>query len=127
MYKRQGSHNALGLVKFDFPNRDSVFMHGTPAPALFARDRRDFSHGCIRVADPPGLAAWALGGARGWTPARIAAAMTAETSAPAPVGAPIDVVLFYLTAMVGPDDGLVYFADDIYGLDARLTAALARR
>ena len=125
--QRPGSHNALGLVKFDFPNRDSVFMHGTPAPALFARDRRDFSHGCIRVADPPGLAAWALGGARGWTPARIAAAMTAETSAPAPVGAPIDVVLFYLTAMVGPDDGLVYFADDIYGLDARLTAALARR
>ncbi len=76
--QRPGSHNALGLVKFDFPNRDSVFMHGTPAPALFARDRRDFSHGCIRVADPPGLAAWALGGARGWTPARIAAAMAAD-------------------------------------------------
>jgi len=125
--QRPGPHNALGLVKFDFPNPESVYMHGTPAPSLFARDRRDFSHGCIRVADPPALAAWALAGAPGWTPARIAAAMAADTSAQVPVGAPIDVVLFYLTAMVGPDDGHLHFADDLYGHDARLTAALARR
>lgn len=125
--QRPGPHNALGLVKFDFPNPETVFMHGTPAPALFARDRRDFSHGCIRIADPPVLAAWALAGVSGWTPARIAAAMAADASAQAPVGAPIDVVLFYLTAMVGPDDGQLHFADDIYGHDARLTVALAPR
>ncbi len=123
--QRPGPHNALGLVKFVFPNRESVYMHGTPAPALFARDRRDFSHGCIRVADPPALAAWALTGVPGWTAARIAAAMAAESSERVAVAAPIDVVLFYMTASVGPDDGRLYFAEDIYGHDRALARALA--
>jgi L,D-transpeptidase YcbB len=123
--QRPGPHNALGLVKFVFPNRDSVYMHGTPSQALFARDRRDFSHGCIRVADPPALAAWALTGVPGWTPARIAGAMQAAAPERAPVAAPIDVVLFYMTASVGPDDDTLHFADDIYGHDRALARALA--
>lgn len=123
--QRPGPHNALGLVKFVFPNRESVYMHGTPSQALFARDRRDFSHGCIRVADPPALAAWSLSGVPGWTPARIAAAMQAATPERAPVAAPIDVVLFYMTASVGPDDDTLHFADDIYGHDRTLARALA--
>jgi len=52
--QRPGADNSLGLVKFVFPNDASVYMHGTPAQALFSRPRRDFSHGCIRVADPVG-------------------------------------------------------------------------
>ncbi len=123
--QRPGPHNALGLVKFVFPNRESVYMHGTPTPSLFARDRRDFSHGCIRVADPPALAAWVLEGVPGWTPARIRDAMQAERPERVPVAAPIDVVLFYMTAAVGPDDGLLHFADDIYGHDRVLAGALA--
>lgn len=123
--QRPGPHNALGLVKFVFPNRESVYMHGTPSQALFARDRRDFSHGCIRVADPPALAAWSLSGVPGWTPARIAAAMQAATPERAPVAAPIDVVLFYMTASVGPNDDTLHFADDIYGHDRTLARALA--
>lgn len=122
--QRPGPHNALGLVKFVFPNRESVYMHGTPSPSLFARDRRDFSHGCIRLADPPSLAAWALRGVPGWTPARIAAAMDAERSELVPVAAPIDVVLFYMTASVGPGDDTLHFADDIYGHDRTLARAL---
>ena len=122
--QRPGPHNALGLVKFLFPNRESVYMHGTPAQALFARDRRDFSHGCIRVADPPALAVWALTGVPGWTSARIATAMQAETPERVPVAAPIDVVLFYMTASVGPDDDALHFADDIYGHDRALARAL---
>jgi murein L,D-transpeptidase YcbB/YkuD len=58
--QRPGADNALGLVKFVFPNDENVYMHGTPEPALFKRARRDFSHGCIRVADPVGLAEWVL-------------------------------------------------------------------
>jgi len=50
--QRPGDHNALGYVKFLFPNSHSVYMHDTPARKLFARDRRDFSHGCVRLADP---------------------------------------------------------------------------
>ena len=122
--QRPGPANALGLVKFVFPNRESVYMHGTPTPALFARDRRDFSHGCIRVEDPAGLAAWVLGGVSGWSPDRIADAMQGADNTRVDVAAPIDVVLFYLTAAADPA-GAVHFADDIYGHDRALAAALS--
>ncbi|HUU34200.1 MAG TPA: L,D-transpeptidase family protein, partial [Vicinamibacterales bacterium] len=125
--QRPGPHNSLGLVKFMFPNREGVYLHGTPAPRLFEHARRDFSHGCIRIADPPGLAQWALQGAAGWDAARIEAAMTGEGSRRVDLAAPIDVVLFYLTAAVWPEDGTVHFADDIYGHDAALERALANR
>ena len=72
--QRPGSKNALGLIKFEFPNRDDVYMHGTPAQALFARSRRDFSHGCVRVADPVALAEWVLKDRPEWTRDRILAA-----------------------------------------------------
>ena len=122
--QRPGPHNALGLVKFVFPNDDSVYMHGTPAPVLFARDRRDFSHGCIRVEDPAGLAAWVLGD-RGWTRPRVEAAMAEATNERVDLASPVDVVLFYLTAAVDPASGALHFADDVYGHDARLARALA--
>lgn len=125
--QRPGAHNALGLVKFDFPSHESVYMHDTPGRSLFARERRDFSHGCIRVADPAGLAAWVLTGVAGWTPDAIAAAMGGTTTRRVNVAAPIDVVLFYLTAAVSPDDGTLRFADDIYGHDVALARALLRR
>lgn len=124
--QRPGPHNALGLVKFVFPNRESVYMHGTPTPSLFARDRRDFSHGCIRLADPPGLAAWVLAREGGWDTDRIDRAMHAEVSATVNLAEPIDVVLFYLTAAVLPDDHAVHFAADIYGHDVALDRALHR-
>ncbi len=124
--QRPGPHNALGLVKFVFPNRENVYMHGTPTPSLFARDRRDFSHGCIRLADPAGLAAWVLGGVRGWDAAQIEHAMHAEVSTPVHLAEAIDVVLFYLTAAVMPEDQAVHFADDIYGHDADLARTLYR-
>jgi murein L,D-transpeptidase YcbB/YkuD len=60
---RPGPANALDLVKFIFPNDQDVHTHGTPAQELFSRDRRDFSHGCVRVADPVALAEWVLPGA----------------------------------------------------------------
>lgn len=123
--QRPGRSNALGLVKFVFPNRESVYMHGTPAAELFARDRRDFSHGCIRVADPPRLAAWALDGVPGWSDARVAAAMSGADNTRVDLAQPIDVVLFYLTAAIDPATGEVVFAEDIYGRDAVLARALA--
>ena len=62
LYLRQkpGEKNSLGLAKFIFPNSENVYMHGTPAQSLFARARRDFSHGCIRLEDPAALAEWVL-------------------------------------------------------------------
>jgi L,D-transpeptidase YcbB len=123
--QRPGPSNSLGLVKFAFPNGDNVYMHGTPAPALFGRARRDFSHGCIRVADPVGLAAWILS-PEGWSRDRIIAAMDDTRSMQVTLARPIRVVLFYLTAMALPGERTVRFADDIYGHDATLHRALEK-
>jgi L,D-transpeptidase YcbB len=124
--QRPGPRNALGLVKFDFPNVSDVYMHGTPAQELFSRTRRDFSHGCVRVEDPAALAEWVLQEQPDWTRDRIEAAMAGPHTAYVPLARPIRVVLFYTTAAVMPEDGAVHFADDIYGHDGRLAAALGR-
>ena len=73
--QRPGPKNALGGVKFVLPNAMNVYLHGTPATQLFARTRRDFSHGCIRVGDPAALARFVLRDRPEWTPAAIDAAM----------------------------------------------------
>ncbi len=125
--QRPGPKNALGLVKFVFPNDENVYLHDTPAPQLFGRTRRDFSHGCVRVEDPAALAEWALEGEGDWTRERIEAAMNGARSQRVTLRRPIQVILFYVTAVVMPEDGTVHFADDVYGHDRRLHAALAGR
>lgn len=124
--QRPGPENSLGLIKFEFPNEESVYMHGTPSQALFARSRRDFSHGCIRVEDPVRLAQWVLNDDE-WNRDRIIGAATGSSSIRVTVPQPIQIILFYTTAAVMPDDGSVRFAADIYGQDARLDRALVRR
>jgi murein L,D-transpeptidase YcbB/YkuD len=123
--QKPGSKNALGLVKFVFPNSYSVYMHGTPATELFAKSRRDFSHGCIRVERPADLAAWVLRDNPGWTPDRIRAAMNGRTSQQVNLVHPIPVLITYATVIV-LEDGLVHFYDDIYGHDAALEKVLAK-
>jgi murein L,D-transpeptidase YcbB/YkuD len=125
--QRPGSGNSLGLVKFVFPNDSNVYLHGTPAVELFSRPRRDFSHGCMRVADPVGLAEWVLAGQPGWSREAILAAMNASSSRRVDLTQPIQVVVFYLTAIVTAANGHVQFAEDIYGHDVRLDHYLTRR
>lgn len=115
--QRPGPWNSLGAVKFVFPNRYNVYLHGTPAQGLFARARRDFSHGCIRIENPAALAEWVLDGQEGWDGSAIAAAMTTGMkSRRVPLARPVPVYMLYATAVVG-DDGLVRFYPDIYGHD----------
>lgn len=102
-------------------------MHGTPAVSLFGRPRRDFSHGCIRVEDPVKLAEWMLRDQPEWTRERILEAMNGDRSVQVKLTRPVQVVLFYLTAVAMPGTGDVRFADDIYGHDRRLARALADR
>ena len=90
--QRPGVRNALGDIKFVFPNRESIYLHHTPSVGLFARPRRDFSHGCIRVEQPEALAVFALEGVPGWDEARVRHAMgddelpsTVRLSRPIPV------------------------------------------
>jgi len=123
--QRPGPKNSLGLVKFSFPNDENIYLHGTPATQLFGRPRRDFSHGCVRVQDPVALAQWVLRDQPEWTRERILAAMSGPRPVRVDLTRPISVILFYLTAVVMPEDGTVHFADDIYGLDAGLSRALA--
>jgi len=125
--QRPGPNNALGLVKFVFPNDENVYMHGTPAPQLFSRFRRDFSHGCVRLEDPIALAEWVLNDQPEWTRDRILAAMHGNESRLVNLRKPIQVILFYITAVVMPDDGTIRFAEDIYGHDLKLEKALASR
>jgi murein L,D-transpeptidase YcbB/YkuD len=124
--QRPGPRNALGLIKFVFPNEENVYMHGTPAQELFARSRRDFSHGCVRVEDPVALAQWALEGVPDWDRDRMLSAMAGSQSIHVTLARPIQVILFYTTAAVMPEDGTIWFADDIYRHDARLDRALGR-
>ena len=115
--QRPGPWNALGAVKLLFPNRFNVYLHGTPAPELFARSRRDFSHGCVRVEDPAALAAWVLGDEAGWDRDAVVAAMTrGPESRRVQVARPVTVHVLYATAAVG-EDGVVRFYPDIYGHD----------
>ena len=125
--QRPGPKNALGLIKFAFPNQENVYMHGTPAQALFARSRRDFSHGCVRVEDPVALAEWVLRDRPEWTRERILAATRGAQSIYVKLAQPIQVILFYTTAAVMPEDNTIRFADDIYRHDARLDRALTSR
>jgi murein L,D-transpeptidase YcbB/YkuD len=122
-----GPWNSLGQLKFFFPNAHSVFLHGTPAPQLFRKPRRDFSHGCVRVEDPVALAEWVLQGQEDWSRARILAAIAEGTTRTIRVARTPHIVMFYATAMFAPVEGDVRFADDIYRHDAALESALKAR
>jgi len=120
-----GPKNSLGLVKFIFPNDYNVYMHDTPARELFAKSRRDFSHGCIRLERPADLAVWVLRNNPGWDAERVRAAMNGESPLQVNLAQPIPVLIVYGTAIV-PESGEVDFFDDIYKHDAALEKVLAK-
>ncbi len=122
--QQPGADNALGLVKFVFPNAHNVYMHSTPAHRLFSASRRAFSHGCIRVSDPVELAEFILRNASSpWDRARIEAAMQGTSNLRVNLIKPIHVMILYGTAMA-TEAGPIQFFDDIYGHDRQLAALL---
>lgn len=123
--QRPGPKNALGDIKFIFPNKDSIFLHHTPTTHLFEKERRDLSHGCIRVEDPVGLAKFVLQHDQVWSEERIREAMSAGVSTTLRLRDPLQVVLAYNTVQV-KNDGRVHFFQDIYGQDKLLDQALRR-
>jgi murein L,D-transpeptidase YcbB/YkuD len=109
-----------------FPNDFAIYLHDTPADHLFDRRERAFSHGCIRVEDPPALGAYVFED-RGWSEADIEQRM--QEGPPVDevdVPDPIPVYILYLTAFVD-ENGTVNFRDDLYGYDEPIVDALARR
>lgn len=120
-----GPNCALGLLRFGIPNEHNVYLHDTPSRELFARARRDFSHGCVRVERPVELAEWCLRGTDSWTEEKIRDAMHGTKTFQVNLKNPIPVLLVYATAIVSRD-GEVHFTPDIYLQDALLENRLAQ-
>lgn len=117
--QRPGPGNALGKVKFLFPNSFNIYLHDTPAKSLFNKDKRAYSHGCIRVREPEKLANYVLRNQPEWTPEKISEAMNSGEEKYVKVKNPIPVVVTYYTAWVD-ESGRLNFREDIYGHDAKL-------
>ncbi len=111
-----GPENALGPVKLDFQNDHAVFIHGTSAPELFAKQDRFFSSGCVRVEDPLGLAAFLLQDDPSWTRERVDAVVKSGVTTFAKLARPIPLHIVYMTAWVD-EAGQAHFRSDIYDRD----------
>jgi murein L,D-transpeptidase YcbB/YkuD len=117
--QKPGPWNALGKVKFLFPNSHNIYLHDTPAKSLFEQDRRAFSHGCIRVEQPRKLAQYVLRHQPEWTEQRIDSAMNGDKELYVTLKQPIPVLIAYFTAWVD-QDGYLNFRNDLYKKDSRL-------
>jgi L,D-transpeptidase YcbB len=127
--QKSGAGNALGNVKFMFPNQYSIYLHDTPADHLFDRSKRTLSHGCVRVEDPVKLAGYVLARQGDWDEEKIREAIEppgAGEVSPISVDLehPVPVYLVYLTAFVR--DGVLQFRDDPYGKDRRAMGPMGK-
>lgn len=114
-----GKKNALGKVKFLFPNSFNIYFHDTPVKSLFEKDKRAYSHGCIRLKEPEKMANYVLRDQPEWTPGKIDDAMNAGKEKFVKVKDPIPVLITYYTTWVD-DNGKLNFREDIYGHDQDL-------
>jgi len=122
-----GPLNALGRMKFVFPNRFAIYMHDTPKRDLFSQSSRSFSHGCIRVSDPVALAAFVLGEEKaGWSPEKIQETVDTGKRKVVNLSVPLSVHLTYQTSWVDKE-GTIHFNRDIYGRDTELSLALLEK
>lgn len=112
-----GDKNSLGKVKFLFPNSFDIYFHDTPAKSLFDKDKRAYSHGCIRLSDPLKMTEYLLKDDSEWPPEKIMAAMNSGNEKFVKVKDPIPVFITYYTAWVDENNQL-NFRDDIYGRDS---------
>jgi murein L,D-transpeptidase YcbB/YkuD len=118
-----GPENALGRVKFMFPNSHSVYLHDTPTRSLFEKSERAFSSGCIRIENPLELAALLLEGQKGWDRAAIDAALATGKTRTVTLERPVPVLLTYFTAWVDRG-GELQLRRDVYGRDPKVLRAL---
>ncbi len=119
-----GRGNALGRVKFIFPNPHNVYLHDTPQRSGFARSGRALSHGCVRVERPLELAGFVLGGDPEWDPERVRSAIDSGRSRRIDLERPLPVYLLYWTVFEDAQ-GRLHFRPDVYGHDQRIAESLA--
>ncbi len=123
--QRPGPGNALGKVKFIFPNSFNMYFHDTPSKSLFGQDKRAFSHGCIRLAEPQKMAEWLLRNDPSWDTEKIVDAMNQTTEKLVKLKDPVPVFIIYYTSWVD-NDGDLNFRDDVYGHDSELEKKMFR-
>jgi murein L,D-transpeptidase YcbB/YkuD len=116
--QRPGPRNALGFMKFIFPNDYNVYLHDTPNHELFRKDVRAFSHGCIRLEKPSELAQWVLG----WSAARVEAATQGANNHEVDLPHKVPVYIVYFTTFV--DSGQLFFGNDLYDRDSKLVTEM---
>jgi murein L,D-transpeptidase YcbB/YkuD len=121
-----GPGNALGRVKFMFPNTYDVYIHDTPSKGFFALDKRDISSGCVRVEKPFDLAVLLLSDSPEWSPVNIRNAMEQDKEQTVRLKIPVDVVLIYLTAWTDGKDR-IQFRKDVYQRDEIVLEALNQK
>ena len=118
IHQPPGTDNALGEIKFLFPNSHNIYMHDTPNRNLFAQNVRAFSHGCVRVQNPRDFAAMVLG----WSPEDVAKRVTSKHSETIRLKTKIPVHITYFTAWPDESGNMLYF-NDIYGRDRAMDTA----
>ena len=123
LIQQPGPRNALGRIKFMFPNKHAIYLHDTPSQGLFSNNERSASSGCIRVEQPFELADALLAGDPQWSPQTLRKVLDSGESRKAVLQTPVPVYLQYWTAWID-DAGLRQFRTDIYNRDARLLARL---
>jgi murein L,D-transpeptidase YcbB/YkuD len=121
--QKPGPKNSLGLVKFLFPNSNSIYLHDTPSKSLFEKEKRAFSHGCIRVEKPKELAEVILKDDKNWNSEKIEMAMNKGVENWYTLKKPIPVYIGYFTAWVD-DNNVIHFYDDVYDRDKQLGALI---
>ncbi len=110
-----GPQNALGVLRFDMPNKHIVYMHDTPMKNLFGYFERAYSAGCVRLQNFLNVADWLIAGQGSWTTARIQAVVASGKPQTIKLAHPVPVHFIYLTAWV--TNGVVEFRNDLYNLD----------
>jgi murein L,D-transpeptidase YcbB/YkuD len=118
-----GPENALGRIKFMFPNKHLVYLHDTPSKSLFGKATRAFSSGCIRIEHPYDLAGLLLEGDPDWDREKVIAAVDSLQTRTISLRQPVSVILLYWTVDFTPD-GRVAFKQDIYGRDPAIVRGL---
>ena len=118
-----GEKNSLGKVKFLFPNSYNIYFHDTPAKSLFEKNKRAYSHGCIRLSEPEKLAEYLLKDDPSWDSFKIQEAMNAGKERFVKLKEPVTVFITYYTAWVD-ENGKLNFRDDIYSHDEKIEAKM---
>jgi murein L,D-transpeptidase YcbB/YkuD len=124
--QKPGKNNALGLVKFVFPNSNNIYLHDTPMKSLFAAEQRTFSHGCIRVEKACELATILMRNELGWSEAQTQTAMNGEKQTVHRLKNKIPIYIAYFTAWAD-DNGNITFYPDIYGHDHKLSQVVSKK